>query len=110
VRGLHEKVVVRGGGGEPFPQTSPEEWQELIAINLLSAPHLHHAVLPGTVERDSGRVVTIASDAAPVGSSGEAVFASCEARLGAILFLASDDAALISGQFLSVSGDLTTAG
>jgi len=89
MRDLHEKVVVRGGGGEPFPQTSPEEWQELIAINLVSALNLHHAVLPGTVERDSGRVVTIASDAAPVGSSGKAVFASCKARLGAILFLAS---------------------
>ena len=39
---------------------------------------MHHAVLPGMVARKSGRIVNIASDAARVGSSGEAVYAACK--------------------------------
>ena len=138
-----------------FKDSTPEEWQKLIAINLVGALNMHHAVLPGMIARKAGRIVNIASDAARVGSSGEAVYAACKAGLlgfsktlareharhgitvnvvcpgptdtalfagykqgagnpedlpGAILFFASDDAAYITGQVLSVSGGLTMAG
>ena len=53
----------------------------LIAINLVGALNLHHAVLPDMAQRRSGRIVNIASDAARVGSSGEAVYAACKAGL-----------------------------
>lgn len=53
----------------------------MIAINLHGPLHMHHAVLPGMVERKYGRVVNIASDAARVGSSGEAVYAACKAAM-----------------------------
>ncbi len=46
--------------------------------------NLHHIVLRGMVERRRGRVVNIASDAARVGSSGEAVYAA--AKAGVIAF------------------------
>ena len=42
---------------------------------------MHHAVLPGMVARGYGRVVTVASDAARVGSTGEAVYAACKAGM-----------------------------
>jgi 2-hydroxycyclohexanecarboxyl-CoA dehydrogenase len=170
-------VLVNNAGWDifrPFLKTTPAEWQKLIAINLVGALNLHHAVLPGMVARHAGRVVTIASDAARVGSSGEAVYAACKAGLvalsktlarehardgvtfnvvcpgptdtalfgdflnaadnpeklkdafrrsiplgrlgtpddlpGAILFFASEDAAYVTGQVLSVSGGLTMAG
>ena len=45
---------------------------------------MHHAVLPGMVERKAGRIINIASDAARVGSSGEAVYAACKAGLVAL--------------------------
>ena len=157
-----------------FKDTTPADWQKLIAINLTGALNMHHAVLPGMLERRHGRIVNIASDAARVGSSGEAVYAACKAGLvgfsktiareharhgisvnvvcpgatntalfddykkgagnpekleeafrratpmgrigepedlpGAILFFASDDAAYVTGQVLSVSGGLTMAG
>jgi 2-hydroxycyclohexanecarboxyl-CoA dehydrogenase len=157
-----------------FKNTTPADWQKLIAINLTGALNMHHAVLPGMLERRHGRIVNIASDAARVGSSGEAVYAACKAGLvgfsktiareharhginvnvvcpgatntalfddykkgagnpekleeafrratpmgrigepedlpGAILFFASDDAAYVTGQVLSVSGGLTMAG
>ncbi|MDR3522629.1 MAG: 2-hydroxycyclohexanecarboxyl-CoA dehydrogenase [Acetobacteraceae bacterium] len=170
-------VLVNNAGWDvfkPFVKTVPAEWEKLIAINLTGALHMHHAVLPGMAARKSGRIVNIASDAARVGSSGEAVYAACKGGLvafsktiareharhgitvnvvcpgptdtalfaeykegagnpeklmeaftraiplgrigqpsdlpGAILFFASDDAAYITGQVLSVSGGLTMAG
>ena len=170
-------VLVNNAGWDmfrPFVKTEPAQWEKLIAINLIGALHMHHAVLPGMAARKSGRIVNIASDAARVGSSGEAVYAACKGGLvafsktiareharhgitinvvcpgptdtalfaeykqgagnpeklveaftrsiplgrigepddlpGAILFFASDDAAYVTGQVLSVSGGLTMAG
>lgn len=170
-------VLVNNAGWDvfkPFTKTVPTEWERLIAINLTGALHMHHAVLPLMAARKQGRIVNIASDAARVGSSGEAVYAACKGGLvalsktlareharhnitinvvcpgptdtalfdgykqgagnpeklveaftraiplgrigapedlpGAILFFASDDAAYVTGQVLSVSGGLTMAG
>ncbi len=77
-------VLVNNAGWDifrPFLKTTPEEWQRLIAINLVGALNLHAAVLPEMAARKSGRIVNIASDAARVGSSGEAVYAACKAGL-----------------------------
>ena len=170
-------VLVNNAGWDvfkPFTKTEPAHWDKLIAINLTGTLHMHHAVLPGMAMRKKGRIVNIASDAARVGSSGEAVYAACKGGLvafsktiareharhgitvnvvcpgptdtalfdeykrgaghpdklveaftrsiplgrigvpedlpGAILFFASDDAAYVTGQVLSVSGGLTMAG
>ncbi len=170
-------VLVNNAGWDvfkPFTKTEPAQWDKLIAINLIGALHMHHAVLPGMVARRRGRIVNISSDAARVGSSGEAVYAACKGGLvafsktiareharhgitvnvvcpgptatalfedykqgagnpeklmeaftrsiplgrigqpddlpGAGLFFASDDAAYVTGQVLSVSGGLTMNG
>ena len=69
-------VLVNNAGWDvfkPFVKTVPDEWSKLIAINLTGALHMLHAVLPGMVERNAGRIVNIASDAARGGASGEAV-------------------------------------
>jgi 2-hydroxycyclohexanecarboxyl-CoA dehydrogenase len=170
-------ILVNNAGWDRFllfKDSTPADWQKLISVNLVGALNLHHAVLPGMIARRGGRIVNIASDAARVGSSGEAVYAACKAGLigfsktlareharhritvnvvcpgatntalfaeykkgagnpekleeafrraipmgrigepedlpGAILFFASDDAAFITGQVISVSGGLTMAG
>ena len=66
---------------KPFLKTDAGEWDKLIAINLVGALNMPHAVLPGMVERKRGHVVNVASDAARVGSSGEAVYAACKGGL-----------------------------
>ena len=66
---------------KPFLKTDAGEWDKLIAINLVGALNMHHAALPGMVERKRGHVVNVASDAARVGSSGEAVYAACKGGL-----------------------------
>ncbi|NMM75876.1 2-hydroxycyclohexanecarboxyl-CoA dehydrogenase [Acidovorax sp. SRB_14] len=80
-------VLVNNAGWDvfkPFTKTVPAEWDRLIAINLTGALHMHHAVLPGMVERKAGRIVNVASDAARGGSSGEAVYAACKGGLVAL--------------------------
>ncbi|ENW90954.1 glucose 1-dehydrogenase [Acinetobacter indicus] len=66
---------------KPFVKTNPQEWDKLIQINLVGMLNMHFAVLKGMVERNTGSIVNIASDAARVGSSGEAVYAACKGGL-----------------------------
>jgi 2-hydroxycyclohexanecarboxyl-CoA dehydrogenase len=77
-------VLVNNAGWDifkPFTKTVPAEWDKLIAINLVGALHMLHAVLPIMATKGGGRVVNIASDAGRVGSSGEAVYAACKGGL-----------------------------
>ena len=77
-------VLVNNAGWDvfkPFTKTEPAQWDKLIAINLTGALHMHHAVLPGMAQRKRGRIVNVSSDAARVGSSGEAVYAACKGGL-----------------------------
>jgi 2-hydroxycyclohexanecarboxyl-CoA dehydrogenase len=77
-------VLVNNAGWDVFrlfKDSTPAEWNKLIAINLIGALNMHHVVLPGMIARRKGRIVNIASDAAKVGSSGEAVYAACKGGL-----------------------------
>ncbi|WP_238366921.1 glucose 1-dehydrogenase [Mesobacterium pallidum] len=62
----------------PFLATEKDLWDKIIAINLSGPLNTHKAVLPGMVERGGGRVINIASDAARVGTSTEAVYSACK--------------------------------
>ena len=66
---------------KPFLQTDEGFWRKVIAINYEGCLRVTHAVLGGMAERGYGRIVSIASDAARVGSSGEAVYAGAKAAV-----------------------------
>jgi 2-hydroxycyclohexanecarboxyl-CoA dehydrogenase len=164
-------VLVNNAGWDkvgPFTDSDPADWDRIIAINLYGVLNTCHVMLPVMVAQGSGTVVSMASDAGRVGSSGEAVYAAAKGgiiaftktiaremakhqvtancvcpgptdtallatafgdnpklreslaraiplrRLGqpadvanAVAFLASDEAAFITGQTVSVSGGLT---
>ena len=62
----------------PFLDTTPDLWKKLIDINLLGPLNVTKVVLEKMSERGEGRIVSIASDAGRVGSSGESVYAACK--------------------------------
>ena len=74
-------VLVNNAGWDRFQNfvdTQPEDWEALIAVNLRGPLNMHHLVVPQMMARKRGRIVNISSDAARVGSSGEAVYAACK--------------------------------
>jgi 2-hydroxycyclohexanecarboxyl-CoA dehydrogenase len=169
-------VLVNNAGWdkmELFLDNDPALWDRLLAINLKGVFNTTRAALEGMAARGAGRVVSIASDAGRVGSTGEAVYSACKAGIigfskalarevarkgitvnvvcpgptdtallaevgagergakivagmqraiplgrlgqpedvaGAVAYLASDEAAFVTGQVLSVSGGLSMAG
>lgn len=66
---------------EPFVDNSTETWDKVIAINFRGALNCCKAVAPRMQSRKSGKIVSISSDAARVGSTGEAVYAGCKAAI-----------------------------
>jgi 2-hydroxycyclohexanecarboxyl-CoA dehydrogenase len=61
---------------KPFVDSTEEEWDRIIAVNLKGPINCSRAVLDAMIERKYGRIVNIASDAGRVGSSGEAVYSA----------------------------------
>jgi 2-hydroxycyclohexanecarboxyl-CoA dehydrogenase len=61
---------------KPFVDSTEDEWDRIIAVNLKGTIACCRAVLDGMIQRQSGRIVSIASDAGRVGSSGEAVYSA----------------------------------
>ena len=66
---------------ELFLDNDPALWDRLLAINLKGVFNTTRAVLEGMAARGGGRVVSIASDAGRVGSTGEAVYSACKAGI-----------------------------
>src|SRR5919108_6014 len=74
-------ILVNNAGWDRFVNfidTTPDLWDQIIAINLRGPLNMSHFVLKGMVARGRGRVVNIASDAGRVGSSQEAVYSACK--------------------------------
>lgn len=69
---------------EPFMQNSPELWDKVIGINLKGPIHCCRAVLDDMIAAGGGKIISISSDAARVGSTGEAVYAACKGGIIAL--------------------------
>ncbi len=77
-------ILVNGVGWDvftPFLKSGPDFWTKIIDINLRSVLNVTHPVLASMVTRRSGKIVSLASDAARGGSSGESVYAACKAGI-----------------------------
>ena len=83
-------VLVNNAGmflWKPFVTTTAEEWERVIATNLTSAYNLCRAVVPGMIERRSGRIVNVSSIH---GLHGDAnLTAHCAAKFGLVGFTES---------------------
>lgn len=77
-------VIVNGAGWgktHPFWEGSPELWARVVALNFVGPMQLVKALLPAMIERKSGRIVNISSDAGRVGSMGETVYSGAKGGL-----------------------------
>jgi 2-hydroxycyclohexanecarboxyl-CoA dehydrogenase len=67
-----------------FVDTTPEFWDKVLAINLKGPIACMRAALRAMIPQAYGKIVTIASDAGRVGSSGEAVYSAAKGGLIAL--------------------------
>ena len=77
-------VLVNNAGwtpNEPFAGSAPETWRKIVDVNYLGALNCTRAALAAMVPRRGGRIVSIASDAARVGTPREAVYAGAKAAI-----------------------------
>jgi len=72
------------GGFSLFKDQTPDQWRPMIAQQFWAQIHLAHAVLPHMISRQSGRIITVASDGAKGGQSGIAI--ACAGLAGVIGF------------------------
>jgi 2-hydroxycyclohexanecarboxyl-CoA dehydrogenase len=106
-------ILVNNAGWDtfkPFLKTEPAFWQKIISINLVGAMNLLHCVLPGMVERGGGKVVSIASDAGRVGSSGEGPYSACKGGIIALTKTLARELATKGIRLNVVSPGLTETG
>ena len=77
-------VLVNNAGWDQFGEfldTTPERWNQVIAVNLKSALNMCHTVIPPMRQRGWGRVINMASDAGRAGPPGHAVYAASKGAL-----------------------------
>lgn len=61
-----------------FVETTPDFWDKIININYRGMLNCTKAVLPHMIERKSGAVISIGSDAGRMGEFREAVYGGCK--------------------------------
>jgi 2-hydroxycyclohexanecarboxyl-CoA dehydrogenase len=81
-------ILINNAGTDEFgffPQTTPEQWQRVLAINLGGVLNCTAAALAGMQAAKYGRIVSISSEAGRVGSKGSAVYSA--AKGGVVAFM-----------------------
>lgn len=78
---INNAGIAKFGG---FLELSPQEWEDIIQVNLMGVYHVTRAVLPGMIERKSGDIINISSSA---GQKGAPVTSAYSASKFAVLGL-----------------------
>jgi 2-hydroxycyclohexanecarboxyl-CoA dehydrogenase len=65
----------------PFHESSPDHWKKTIELNVYGTMFCTHAVLPGMIERRSGKIVSVMSEAGRVGEAKLAAYSGAKASI-----------------------------
>lgn len=96
-------ILVNNAGGTPmknFMDLDPATWDKLIALNFVGALNCTRAVLDHMVRQKYGRIISITSDAARIGTPQQAVYAGCK---GAIVSFSKSLAAEVAAYGVTVN-------
>jgi 2-hydroxycyclohexanecarboxyl-CoA dehydrogenase len=66
---------------ELFMKTTPDLWDRIIDINYRGILNCIYSVVDDMMSRNSGKIISISSDAGRVGSMGEAVYAGAKGAI-----------------------------
>jgi len=80
-------ILINGAGwdrGIPFKQNTDDFMDKVIAINLAGPIRLTHRIFRAMTENGGGKIVSVASDAGRVGSSGEVVYSAAKGGIIAL--------------------------
>jgi 2-hydroxycyclohexanecarboxyl-CoA dehydrogenase len=75
-------VLVNNAGYDEFGffvNTTEDQWDRVLNVNLRGVIAVSHAVVPGMQERGRGRIVNVASEAGRVGSHGSSIYSAAKA-------------------------------
>ena len=89
-------VLVNNAGWDVFrlfKDSTPAEWQKLIAINLVGPLNMHHAVLPGMLAQGGGVIVNNASVLGWRAQAGQSHYAAAKAGVMALTRCSAVEAA-----------------
>ncbi|MDP2954701.1 MAG: SDR family NAD(P)-dependent oxidoreductase [Chloroflexota bacterium] len=78
-------INTAGGQTSPsrlFVDTTPENWEKDLRLNLIGAMLCTHAVVGEMIKRGYGRIVSIGSDAGRMGTMGTIGYAAAKAGIG----------------------------
>ena len=64
LQGVHADVLVNNAGvlrKKAFIDLTPDEWAEMMDVNVNAIYHVTHAVLPGMIARGAGHIINVSS-------------------------------------------------
>lgn len=64
------------GGFAGFLEQSPEEWENIVQVNLMGVYNVTRAVLPEMIERKAGDIINISSTAGQRGAAGTSAYSA----------------------------------
>jgi 2-hydroxycyclohexanecarboxyl-CoA dehydrogenase len=71
----------RRSGWVAFHESTPDHWRKTVELNVYGTMFCTHAVLPSMVERRSGKIVSVMSEAGRVGEAKLAAYSGAKASI-----------------------------
>ena len=71
----------KGSGWEDFYTTDPSSWRKVVDLNVYGTMNCTHAVLAKMVERRSGKIVSVMSEAGRLGEAKLAAYSGAKAAI-----------------------------
>jgi NAD(P)-dependent dehydrogenase (short-subunit alcohol dehydrogenase family) len=73
------------GDYKPVAESDPQDWRDIMEVNLFGAFHLVQAVVPGMVERGDGRIILVNSGASTDPPPTLGAYAASKAALASLV-------------------------